>query len=109
MTVLSHAQDTVPAHDAAEYMEKSGKATRHKARVIEFISKNQGSTGGEIGKGTGLGHAEAQRRISDLKRDGLVEYRGKRNCKVKGSPMSNVFLTMHGASVMNVKYIGVFQ
>lgn len=109
MTVLSHSQDTIPAHEAAEHMQKSGKAAIHKARVIEFVSKSQGATGGEVGDKTGLGHIEAQRRISDLKSSGLVEYRGKRKCKVKGTNMSEVYLTLRGADVMGVKYIGVFQ
>lgn len=108
MTVLSHSQDTIPAHEAAEFMQKSGKAAKHKEIVLEFISKNQGATGGEIGEGTGLGHIESQRRISDLKSAGMVEYRDKRKCKVKGSNMSKVYLTVRSASVMNVKYIGAF-
>lgn len=109
MAVLSHSQDTIAAHDAAEYMDKSGKAIRHKARCIDFLSRNQGMTSAEVGKHTGLGHHEAQRRISELKNDGLVEYRQKRKCRVNGTPMSEVYLTIRGADVMNEKYIGVFQ
>lgn len=109
MQVLSHRNDTAPAHDAAEYMETSGKAGKHKARVIEYISKNQGETGGEIGEHAKLGHIEAQRRISDLKSAGLVEYRSKKKCSVKGTNMSRVYLTIKGAAIMNIKYIGVFN
>lgn len=107
--VLSHASDTVSAHEAAEYMEKTGKAARHKARVIEVISLQQGMTAGEIGDASKLGHVEAQRRISDLKNAGLVEYRGRRKCRIKNTNMSQVYLTIRGADVMNVKYVGVWQ
>lgn len=109
MTVLSHARDTVAAHQAAEFMERSGKAKIHKARVIEQISKSQGATACELGDLTGLGHQEAQRRISDLKNDGLVEYGNRRRCKIKDSSMSEVFLTKHGAEIMNVQYVYHFQ
>lgn len=109
MTVLSHSRDTIPAHEAAEYMTRSGKALRHKARIIEFISKNQGMTAAEAGKLTGLGHIEAQRRISDLKNDGLVEYRDKKRCPINKTSMSTVYLTARGADVMNARYIGVWQ
>ena len=78
--VLSHSRDTVPAHAAAEYMEKSGKATIHRSMVVEAICNSQGSTAAEIGEKTGLGHIEAQRRISDLKNKGLIEYREPRKC-----------------------------
>ena len=109
MTALSHAQDTVAAHDAADYMDRSGKSTRHKARCIEAISKTQGMTAGEVGKLTNLGHTEAQRRISDLKNDGLVEYRGRRKCSEKKTQMSTIYLTTFGASVMGVRYVGRFN
>lgn len=107
--VLSHRNDTVAAHEAAEYMEKSGKAVRHKARIMKALSLQQGMTGAEIGDATGLGHVEAQRRISELVAKELLEYRGKRNCRIKGTPMSEVYFTKDGADVMNVKYIGAFQ
>ena len=102
--VLSHANDTVTAHEAAEWMQKSGKAKIHKAQVLAAVADLQGQTCAEIGEITGLGHIEAQRRVSDLKNDGLIEYRGRRDCKVKGSAMSTVYLTEHGAKVMDVVY-----
>lgn len=100
--VLSHSRDTVAAHEAAEHMDKSGKAAANKMKVLKAVFKEQGQTGPELGEVTGLGHIEAQRRISDLKNDGLVEYRGRKQCSVKKSsrPMSCVYLTAHGAQAV---------
>ena len=100
--VLSHAMDTVSAHDAAEYMEKSGKATLHRAKVIRAVAEKQGLTAAEIGELTGLGHVEAQRRISDLKNDGVVRYGQRRKCTTKPSNMSTVYLTQYGCDLMQV-------
>ena len=54
--VLSHANDTVTAHEAAEHMDKSGKAAANKMTVLKAVFKEQGQTGPELGKMTGLGH-----------------------------------------------------
>jgi hypothetical protein len=104
-TVLSHANDTIPAHNAAEKMQKSGLAKKHKARVFEVISNNFGKTCAELGELTGLGHQETQWRVNDLKNDGLVEYDNRRKCSVKGTSMSLVWLTERGAMIMNVRHI----
>lgn len=104
--VLSHSMDTVAAHEAAEWMQKSGKAAIHKAKVLSAIADLQGQTCGELGEATGLGHIEAQRRVSDLKNDGLVRYAGRKKCCIKGTNMSRVYLTKHSAEVMNTTYHG---
>ena len=96
MQVLSHKNDTTPAHAAAEAMQRSGKAKAHREMVLSVLRKQQGLTGPEIGQLSGLGHIEAQRRISDLKNAGLVEYRGKKQCPIKRKELSAVFLTRPG-------------
>jgi len=92
MEVLSHRGDTAPAYAAAEHMHRSGKARAHRQRVIAVLEKEQGLTGPEIGQRSGLGHIEAQRRISDLKNAGLVKYDGKKHCSIKGKALSAVYL-----------------
>ena len=99
MQVLSHRNDTTPAHAAAEAMQRSGRAKYHRELVMAVLRKQQGLTGPEIGRLTGLGHIEAQRRVSDLKNAGLVEYRGKKQCSIKDKELSAVFLTMPGDGV----------
>ena len=87
----SHSNAPFSSHHAADNMEASGKLRRHKRLVMMAIKAFPGSTGGEIADIAGLEHVEAQRRISDLKRDGFVVYVGKRKCNVKGSMMSAVW------------------
>lgn len=99
MAVLSHRNDTIPAHAAAENMQRSGKAKAHRLMVLAVLEKEQGLTGPEIGRLSGLGHIEAQRRISDLKNAGMVEYRGTKLCSIRGKQLSAVFLTRPGNGV----------
>ena len=87
-TVLSHSNDTVAAHEAAEYMQKSGKAQAHKTRVMNVLYFLGGITVPEIAKHAKLDYHEAQRRVSDLKNDGLIKYGDKAWCSVKKKMIS---------------------
>ena len=91
-TVLSHSNDTVAAHEAAEYMQKSGKAQRHKTRVMNVLYFMEGITVPEIGFYSGLGHTEAQRRVSDLKNEGRIKYGDKAWRSIKKKMISSVWV-----------------
>ncbi len=92
MNTLSHNNGTISEHEAAEKMQISGKASRHRAIVLEAISNQQGKTGAQIGEITGLGHIEAQRRISDLKNANVVKYGKKIMCPINKNFMQEVLL-----------------
>ena len=55
--------------------------------VMKAVIDRPGLTAGELGDATGLGHIEAQRRLSDLKNQGLAHQGHARACTVKGSRM----------------------
>lgn len=59
---------------------KLGKAQREKNKLLVFnaLKKNPNSSRFCIGRITGLGDIEAQRRLSDLKAEGKVIVSGKR-------------------------------
>jgi len=50
----------------------------HKEMIVEVLKRNPDSSRFEVGRLTGLGHLEAQRRLSDLKNDGRVIETGSR-------------------------------
>ncbi len=87
-----HAQDPQTSreafarHVALEANKNPNKTNRQK--VLNALSQRPGSTAAEIGYRTELGHIEAQRRLSDLKRDGQIIMQGSRKCTYKGSTMS---------------------
>jgi len=81
-----HTDDST-SHEAAMQHTRSGKAARHRDLVMSAVEANPSSTAGEIGNISGLGHIEAQRRLSDLYRDDLVRKGPSRKCLVKKNNM----------------------
>tara|TARA_Y100000310_G_C20683671_1_gene817628 strand:- start:2884 stop:3252 length:369 start_codon:yes stop_codon:yes gene_type:complete len=90
----AHRDDTAPAQQAAAKHNRTGKAGAHAQIVLRCVKATPGLTAAEIGQRTGLGHVEAQRRLSDLKRGrgpsyiALVEKGVTKICTVKGSNMT---------------------
>lgn len=101
------------AANAAGRMNREGGARKHGQRVLRALALADGVTAAELGEVTGLGHVEAQRRLSDLAR--VEVYRGKalgwerveplvrkgekaerRRCQVKGSVMAVWWVTRAG-------------
>lgn len=83
----SRDADDDTSHEAAERMNRSGKAGRHCQMVLKAVAGHPHCTAGEIGELSGLGHIEAQRRLSDLYRAGEVAKGPKRRCSVKNTTM----------------------
>ena len=79
--------DDDTSHEAAEWMNRSGKAARHCDLVLSALRDTPNSTAGEIGQLTELGHVEAQRRLSDLLKARRVVKGAKRRCSVKQTNM----------------------
>ena len=84
--LLWHNTDTAPAQEAAN--RHRGKAYTHRQQVINVLMNENRLTACEIGDRSGLGHIEAQRRLSDLLRNGKVLKGKPRKCGIKGVLMS---------------------
>lgn len=85
--------DEDTSHEAAKWMNRSGKAVRHYERVLSALHASPNSTAGEVGELTGLGHVEAQRRLSDLLKARCVMKGAKRLCSVNQTNMVTWRLT----------------
>ena len=82
----THNNDPVTAHEAEERHEKTGKRLLHRTVVLEIVNADPGLTAKEYGVLTGLGHHEAQRRLSDLTHTGEVVKAAR--AKYKGAWMT---------------------
>ena len=84
MTATARRTDPDTSRDAAQAHEASGTASSNRDRVRIALAAYPGRTAPEYGQLTGLGHVEAQRRLSDLKgrrechTDGVAECKGHR-------------------------------
>lgn len=78
---ISHSNDPEPSKEGAKKVTASGRRSAHVKLVLDAVRAFPGSTAGEIGDGTGLGHVPAQRRLSDLKSKGVVFISGKKKYK----------------------------
>ena len=74
---LARETDPVTSHEAAAEVVASGRQRTHAAVVLELVRAHPGQTAGKYGELSTYGHHEAQRRLSDLKREGQV-VQGKR-------------------------------
>ena len=88
---VSHSNDPEPSKEGAKKVTRSGKRSAHVKLVLDVVRAFPGSTAGKIGKETKLGHVRAQRRLSDLKNDGVVFISGKE--KYKGNNQSRWYPT----------------
>ncbi len=78
---------------AADEQDASGGRLKHSERVLSAVRDNPGLTAAEVGYLTGLGHIEAQRRLSDLKNAHRVRQGEARKSRVKESRMVTWFST----------------
>tara|TARA_R110000824_G_scaffold144093_3_gene311923 strand:+ start:616 stop:969 length:354 start_codon:yes stop_codon:yes gene_type:complete len=83
--VLSRATDPKTSHEAAR--KHQPKANSNARRVLDAVKKYPDSTACELGQITGLGHIEAQRRLSDLARNFFVEKGNPKQCNIKTTRM----------------------
>ena len=95
-------RDPETSHIAAQKHDASGKTMTNTQIVLDEVASHPGRTAAEYGAMTGLGHAEAQRRLSGLAKAGKVQKvldvcgrydkHGNRRieivpCPIKGTPM----------------------
>jgi hypothetical protein len=85
----THRGDPAPARDAALRHVGSGRAITHAALALSSVRDYPGRSAAWYGHETGLGHHEAQRRLSDLARRGLVERGEPMVCSIKMVKMSS--------------------
>lgn len=69
---LARRTDPTTSHEAGRIIDESGRRETLKAICLRAIELFPGSTAGQVGELTGLGHEKVWRRISDLKNDGLI-------------------------------------
>lgn len=68
----THRDDPATAHAAARAVTRSGQRKRHADLVVACVEDAPGLSAVAVGERTGLGHIEAQRRLSDLQNKGMV-------------------------------------
>jgi hypothetical protein len=68
----SGRDDPATSYDAEAAVTGSGKRRTHAEMVLAWVTRHPGLVAPYYGTVTGLGHVEAQRRLSDLKARGLV-------------------------------------
>jgi hypothetical protein len=90
----SHKHDPEPSKEAEKRITRSGERLSHINLVMGVVENSPGETAGAIGEITGLGHIEAQRRLSDLKNLDKVFADGK--AKFKRSKQSRWWPTKRG-------------
>lgn len=84
---LARNTDPQTSHEAAAKMNRTGATNVHADLVLASVASHPDSTAAEIGFDCGLGHHEAQRRLSDLLKTGRVIKGEPRVCRVKGNRM----------------------
>ena len=99
-TAVSRPSAGSAAQEAADEMNASGKTRTHEQMVIDCLKKYpKGLTAPEVGGYTGIGHVEAQRRLSGLSgrkisksgkviREVIVFKRPNRLCTVIGKKIT---------------------
>lgn len=86
MFARARATDPATSFKAAEKVTKSGVAQTNRAKCLEAVKKNPGSTSGEVAKAAGLERHEAARRLPELRdKLGMVKNAGQRRCSVTGN------------------------
>lgn len=86
---LARATDPETSHDAARRVV--GRESL-KVQALAYVRSHPGHCAGEIGDATGLGYQRVWRRLSELKREGLifegqaVEWRGRKQATLHAYP-----------------------
>jgi hypothetical protein len=77
--------DPITSFEAAERVERGGRAASHRAIVLAYVRANPGHTSAEIGAATGIGRHEAARRLPELREGGLVQSGAPRRCAINAT------------------------
>ena len=81
----ARAGDPVTSFEAADKVEKTGKARRDREACLRVVLAEPGRTAAEIAKIAGIDRYDANRRLPELRDAGRVVNREKRVCRVLGS------------------------
>ncbi len=79
----SRLSDPPTSHAAAEAIERSGCASRHRLRCLAQVRRTPGMTAAEIARVIGLEHHAPSRRLPELRDAGLVINGPARICVAK--------------------------
>ena len=82
---MHHCDDPATSVEAIERFDASGKRKTHCDLLLESIRLREGRTAAEVGAAVGLTQMQANRRLPDLMRDGLVRQGETKQCSVIGS------------------------
>jgi hypothetical protein len=79
--------DPATSWEAERGITRSGDRLTQAERVLYEVRTHPGQTAAEIGVAVHLGHVPAQRRLSDLRNQGLIRQGEPRECAVKHTRM----------------------
>lgn len=77
---VAKKSDPESSYKVGEEFHKSGKAEKHREKIMNYLRKNNGSAGHEISAKISLTHVQVMRRTSELRSKGEVI--NCRNCQL---------------------------
>lgn len=86
MHALARRTDPSTSHEAAEAVERCGRAASQRHLCLLEVWKRPGSTAAEIAARTGLERHVPSRRLPELRQAGQVRNGAQRICTVTGNP-----------------------
>lgn len=95
MPALARRNDPQTSHEAAESVERSGRAASQRHQCLLEVWKRPGSTAAEIAARTGLERHVPSRRLPELRQAGRIKNGPQRDCTVTGNP-SMTWLPVEG-------------
>lgn len=81
----ARATDPATSFEAARTVERTGVAHGQRAKCLEVVRKNPGTTSGEIAELAGMDRHASARRLPELRAAGLVRNGDQRVCRVSGT------------------------
>jgi len=76
--------DPETSHMAADYVEKSGTASKQREMCLQAVLEKPGQTAAEIGRALDLERHAPSRRLPELRAAGLIRNGEARKCMVQG-------------------------
>ena len=96
---ITHTNDPPASCDGAIHITAC-KRFGHIRVVFDLLKRHRDSTSGEIAYLSGtLDYYQVQKRMSDLRELGLVEYGQKRECRIRHTPCMTWILTDKGKEI----------
>ncbi len=82
---MARSYDPGTSHEAAAQHVRSGMAATQAAKVLAAVKSHPGCTSAELAQLSGLERHAAARRLSDLRRNGLVIRGSRKACSATGA------------------------